>query len=136
MLDVESDEGRRAVRRLVGVYDASGTVWGEVSYWLRARLGGDHCALCDITHGRLREKQEWRDCRAALPVPLETVHLDERDEALARATEGRAPCVVAVTDEGPEVLVDADRLAACQGSPRALVDAIVAAAEQRALDLG
>ena len=72
----------------------------------------------------------------ALPVPLETVHLDERDEALVRVTEGRAPCVVAETDDGPEVLVDADRLVACQGSPQALVDAIVAAAEQRALDLG
>ena len=37
--------------RLVGVYDADGTPWGEVAYWVGARLGRRHCSLCEITHG-------------------------------------------------------------------------------------
>jgi hypothetical protein len=47
---------RRPVRRLVGVYDADGTLRGEVGYWVGARLGRAHCALCDITHSPIRER--------------------------------------------------------------------------------
>ena len=39
-----------AVRELIGVYDADATLWGEVSYWVGARLGQRHCSLCDIMH--------------------------------------------------------------------------------------
>lgn len=39
------------LQRLVGVYDADGTVLGELSYFVKARLGRAHCSLCDITHG-------------------------------------------------------------------------------------
>ncbi|MBA2282333.1 MAG: hypothetical protein H0W25_14065 [Acidimicrobiia bacterium] len=35
------------ITRLIGVYDADGSVLGELSYFLKARLGRAHCALCD-----------------------------------------------------------------------------------------
>ena len=97
--------GRR-VDRLVGIYHANGTLWGEFSYWVKARVGGAHCSLCDITHGSVREKPEWQTCKASLPVPMVTLHLDERDEALAAFTDGRTPCVVAETTEGFVLVVD------------------------------
>ena len=40
--------------RLIGVYDANGTLSGELAYWIGARLGRRHCSLCDITHGSVR----------------------------------------------------------------------------------
>ena len=113
-----------AVRELVGVYHANGTVLGEVSYWVKARIGRGHCQLCDITHGSVREKAEWRACRADLPVPFTTVHLDERSPEVALATEGRTPCVVALTDAGPRMLLDPADLERCDGSPAQLVDAV------------
>jgi hypothetical protein len=33
---------------LIGVYAADGTVTGELAYFVGARLGRAHCALCDI----------------------------------------------------------------------------------------
>ena len=36
------------VRELIGVYDADGTLLGEARYWIGARLGQTHRALCDI----------------------------------------------------------------------------------------
>ncbi len=122
--------------RLVGVYNASGTPWGEVSYWLKARAGGTHCALCDITHGAVREKAEWKQCRTRLPVPLVTVHLNERDDTLRSITEGHTPCVVAETTVGLVMLVDQVELAACASSPECLVDAISTNAAAVGLDLG
>ena len=127
-----ASSGGAPVRQLVGVYHASGTPWGEVSYWLKARFGGAHCSLCDITHGSVREKPEWRRCRERLTVPLDTVHLDERDDDLRAFTDGRTPCVVARTDGGLVLLVDDAGLQACDGSPECLVDTIV----QNAADLG
>jgi hypothetical protein len=119
------------VRSLVGVYHANGTVLGELSYWVKARLGRGHCALCDITHGSVREKAAWRDCRATLAVPMTTVHLDERTPEVAAATEGRTPCVAAVTDAGVEVLLSSEQLEACHGDPGRLAAAIDGALTNR-----
>ena len=127
--------GRR-VDRLIGIYQANGTLWGELSYWVKARVGGAHCSLCDITHGSVREKPEWQTCRASLPVPMVTLHLDERDEALAAFTDGRTPCVVAETTEGFVLVVDDAELAACDGSPACLVEAVTTNAAALGLELG
>jgi len=126
----------RPVERLVGVYHASGTPWGELSYWLKARVGVAHCSLCDITHGSVREKDEWRECRARLGVEVATVHLNERDDPLRAFTDGRTPCVVAETSDGLVMVVEAAELAACAGSPPCLIDAITANASGLGLDLG
>lgn len=123
------------VIRLVGIYHASGTPWGELSYWLKARAGVAHCALCDITHGSVREKQAWTECRSGLSVPFVTVHLNERDDALRSFTDSRTPCVVAETDKGLVMVVDEAELIACDGSPACLVQALSAKASTLGLDL-
>ena len=124
---------RRTIRRLVGVYHANGTFWGELAYVIRSRFGGTHCSLCDITHGRVRVKEEWKSARAELPIPFDTVHLDERVPELIALTEGRTPCVVAVTDDLPVILLGPDELAECDGSPSRLMQAVRAAADARNL---
>lgn len=102
-----SDPVPIAVGELIGVYNAKGTFVGEVSYWLNARLGRGHCELCAITHGSVREKREWRECRATLPVPFTVVHLDEQLLAVAAITAGATPCVVADTSAGLVLLLSA-----------------------------
>lgn len=104
------------VRRLVGVYDAEGTLRGELTYWVGARLGRAHCSLCDITHGTFRERGDWKQCRAALPVPFDTYHLDDQPSAVRDAAEGTAPVVVAETSVGYVVLLGPRELDACAGS--------------------
>jgi hypothetical protein len=63
------------------------------------------------------------------------VHLDERDAELVAFTDGRTPCVVAETTTGLVMLVDAERLDACRGSPPCLVETIVARAGELGLRL-
>ena len=115
------------VRRLVGVYDADGTWRGEVAYWIGARLGRTHCALCEITHGTFREKTAWKACSQGIPVPFDTLHRDEQPPGLESLTRGRVPCIAAETDRRALVLVDEGGLAACNGAPEALAAAIAAA---------
>ena len=109
------------VERLIGVYDADGTVLGELSYFLRARVGRAHCALCDITHGRIRERADWRACRDGLPVPFVTFHRDDQPDDVRAATSS-LPAVLAQTDDGTLVEVaDAEALASMAGDPGQLV---------------
>lgn len=121
------------ILRLVGVYDAEGTLRGEVAYWIGARLGRAHCSLCDITHGSVREKSAWRTCRATLPVPFETYHRDDQPEAVRAALGGAAPAVVAETAAGIVALLDGAELEACEGAPERLVAAIEQAVARRGL---
>ncbi len=86
--------------RLVGVYDADSTVRGELAYWVGARLGRRHCSLCEITHGSVRQRPEWKACQAGLPVPFDTFHRDDQPDAIRVAAGGQAPVVVAETDAG------------------------------------
>src|SRR3954467_4106657 len=106
----------RQIVRLVGVYDADATVRGELAYWIGARLGRRHCSLCEITHGSVRQRPEWKACRADLPVQFDTFHRNDQPDAIRAASGGQAPVVIAETDSGHVPLLDPGDLAACQGS--------------------
>jgi len=124
------------VVRLVGVYDADHTIRGELSYWVGARLGRAHCALCDITHGMLRRRSEWNAYVAGLDVPVETFHRDDQPDAVRTASGDRVPVVVAELATGAMVvLVDPEALDACGGSVDRLGEAIDAAATRQGLRL-
>ena len=81
---------------LIGIYDADGSVMGEIKYIYNKVFKNKHCSLCDITHGSIKEKGEFKACKARLPIPLRTIHLDEQDDDLRRFTSINicVPCVV------------------------------------------
>jgi len=122
------------ISRLVGVYDADGTLRGELAYWVGARLGRAHCSLCDITHGLLRERADWQACRAGLPVPFVTYHRDDQPAAIRAVLDDALPAVVAETSTGLVLLVGPDQLGACGGSADLLIAAIEAAARSHQLN--
>jgi hypothetical protein len=113
--------------RLVGIYDADGTVRGELAYLIGRARGTAHCALCDITHGRLRRRAEFDDARERLAVPLDLQHRDEIGETVRAAAGGRYPCIVGISASGASVVLGPDDLEACAGDPDALVDRLNAA---------
>jgi hypothetical protein len=117
------------VIRLIGVYDADGTITGELAYWVGARLGRAHCALCDITHGLARERSEWKTCRAGLPVPFDTFHRNDQPDEVRAAHGGRVPAVLAMTSAGIVPLLGPHELEDCAGSGDRLVASIEQAVE-------
>ena len=119
--------------RLIGVYDAEGTLRGEVAYWIGARLGRRHCSLCEVTHGLFTEKNEWRSCRDGLPVPFDTYHRDDQPPQIRVISENQAPVVVAETTTGHIVLLDGQRIEEADGDPHQLVELIEKAVNERSL---
>jgi hypothetical protein len=121
------------IKQLVGVYDADGSLRGELSYWIGARLGRRHCSLCDITHGSVKERPEWQQCRSGLPVTFTTFHRDDQPRNVREASSGALPCVIAETENGLVVLLGPDAVKECEGSAKRLVDSISSAAENQGL---
>ncbi|MGA1050934.1 MAG: hypothetical protein ACO3WU_01440, partial [Ilumatobacteraceae bacterium] len=107
--------------------NADGTIRGELGFVVGKLLGRAHCGLCDITHGAVSERSDWKACRAALPLAFDTYHRDDQPDAARPLTEGRLPAVLAETDAGFIVLLGPAELDACAKSPERLVDAVEAA---------
>ena len=101
--------------KLYGVYHANGGILGELAYVAGRLMGTTHCALCDITHGAIATKKEFKSCVARLPVPLFNCHLNEQTPGLKNFTQGKTPCVVLQKDDSFFMALDADALDACGG---------------------
>ena len=121
------------VRELIGVYDADGTLAGEVRYWIGARLGRTHCGLCEITHGLFTERADWRQSRDQLDVEFHTYHRNDAP-ADVLAVGSPAPFVVARTDRGLVALLGPAELDACAGDVEAFHQALSRACAARELD--
>ena len=106
----------------IGVYNAESTVLGEVSYWIGARLGLRHCSLCDITHGLFTKRAEWQECESALPIPFTTFHINDAPVEVTQAANGRYPIVLGRNHLGIHIVLDADELEQCNGSPQELLN--------------
>jgi hypothetical protein len=126
-------ERRIPVTKMVGVYDADGSLLGELRYWVGAHVTGTaHCALCEITHGLFREKAAWREVSGGLPVPFEAVHLDERCPEIEDASRDRTPCVLAVLADGSaDLLLGPEDLEELGGDPSRLASALSEALQRR-----
>ena len=124
-----------SVTSLVGVYDADGTVRGEITYWLGARIGLTHCSLCEVTHGMFTERSVWREWRASLSVPFDLFHRDDMPADIAAAA-GALPAVVARTSDAVVVLLDRAALEVCAGDLERFIGALEQALERTGLHLG
>ena len=120
-------DGPRRVLRLVGVYNAEGSLLGELRYIVGRARGTAHCELCDVTHGRLRKKAEFTRFQASALVPIDLLHSDERPGDIAALTDGCAPCVLAETSSGYRIVLTRDEIARCRGEVRRFDEALTAA---------
>ncbi len=124
------------VSRLIGVYNADGTMFGELAYVAGRAIGRAHCALCDITHGALRQRPEWNSCSTSLGVPFNTFHRNDQPDIVRTATGGETPIVVAELTSGEIVaLLRGDALDACAKSPQRLIEAVEAALDRSGLQI-
>jgi hypothetical protein len=113
------------------VYNADGSVRGELVYLVGRLRGTAHCALCEVTHGRLRRRPDFDAACRRLPVPLELRHRNEIDQSLVDLINGRYPCIV-VFDPDPEMLLTPNDIELCSGEPDALVARVTEALAARA----
>ncbi|CAB4622415.1 unannotated protein [freshwater metagenome] len=104
------------VVEFIGVYDTDSTLLGEVSYWIGARLGRNHCSLCELTHGLFTEKREWKECASDLGVPFSTFHRNDAPDDVIAALNGSFPAVLQRTTNGLTIILTNQALESFSGN--------------------
>ena len=108
--------------QLVGIYDADGTLAGELRYAVGKLTGRSSCALCDITHGwNPMGSRPWKQACAASPVELELVHRDEATEGQLAAATSLPSIIVGSGDGWTEALTTAE-IATYKGAAELLLE--------------
>jgi hypothetical protein len=92
--------------RFVGIYDADGTIVGEIKYMAGKLLGVAKCSLCDLTHGtKLKGRDDFKACAEALPIPLDLFHRNDQPQELRTLTNNALPCIIGETEGGSRTIV-------------------------------
>ncbi len=115
--------------QLIGVYDADATLFGEISYWLGARIGVRHCSLCDITHSLFRKRSEWQEAATKLQnefgVEFKAFHRNDQPADVKKLINGAYPAVVARDDKNQlHLFMNESEISACGKSPENFLRAI------------
>jgi hypothetical protein len=108
----------------IGIYNAESTIFGELSYWIGARLGVRHCSLCDITHGLFAQRSEWKECISTLQVPFITHHINDAPADALHAASGNFPVILGRSTNRLTVVLNDAQIQNCNGSADALIAAL------------
>ncbi len=99
------------------IYNASGTILGELTYITKKIFKQTSCAACDITHSfsELGEKEEFKQCRVRLGVTLHCIHSNDMDDLL-KANVPILPVLVRRDNNTVKTIFTKEDLDAFQGS--------------------
>ena len=101
---------------LYAIYDADGSLAGELRYLVDKFLGRADCALCDLSHGwHPAGKRAWRQQQGAT-TQLTWLHRDEVPHHVLAHVSESLPCVATDTDGNVGILISKDELAGCGGN--------------------
>lgn len=64
------------------IYNADGSFFGEISYFLKKLSGRDKCKLCDLSHNLIFQKKSWDDFLKELDRPHRVLHINELPESI------------------------------------------------------
>lgn len=107
--------------QVVGIYNADGGWRGELRYTLGLMSGGEHCSLCNITHGwNPLGRSDWKRACSDAPFDIKLIHRDRASNAQTHAA-GTLPAIVAGANDVWRVVVSADELDRWAGDAEALI---------------
>ena len=64
------------------IYNADGSFFGEINYFLKKLSGRDKCKLCDLSHNLIFQKKSWDDFLKELDRPYRVLHINELPESI------------------------------------------------------
>tara|TARA_Y100000816_G_C25954507_1_gene498022 strand:- start:455 stop:838 length:384 start_codon:yes stop_codon:yes gene_type:complete len=97
------------------IYNANGTLFGELSYLFKKAFLGFKCPMCDITHRTLIKKKHWIKKIHSFQYNLEAVHLNEQPSEIKKFTNQISPCVIAIYENSFKLLLDSKELSLIHG---------------------
>ena len=100
---------------LYAIYDADGSLVGELRYLVDKFLGRANCALCDLSHGwHPAGRRAWRQQQGAT-TQLSWLHRDEVPHHVLAHVSESLHCIAIDTNGCVDILISKDQLARCEG---------------------
>jgi hypothetical protein len=103
------------IDEVIGIYDADGTIKGELIYVLKKYLKGFHCSLCDITHSKVSKKVSYNDEVEKFGIPVTMLHRNELSIELKRFHSQPLPLVLARSGSDFQILFSSEELEKFEG---------------------
>ena len=97
------------------IYNAEGSIFGELRYLYNKYIKDIKCSMCDITHNSFSEKSEWTKKCIEFPFKIECLHLDELPIEIKDIVKDNAPCVVSQKRLVNEVIINNKELTSMNG---------------------
>ena len=110
--------------KFTGIYNADGTILGEIAYVAKKLAGRGSCALCDITHGWTGRRRDFDATCTTAGIEWELLHRDEATSEQLDAAKD-LPAVIAERDGKWELVLGPRELDECNGEPAALVQRLI-----------
>ena len=101
--------------KILCIYNAEGSIFGEIKYLYNKYIKDMRCSMCDITHNSFREKSEWGEKCREFTFKIECLHLDELPSDIKNIVKDNAPCVVAQTKSVNEIIIKNKELTSMNG---------------------
>lgn len=110
--------------KFVGLYNADGSLIGELRY-ARAKLTNSaSCSLCELTHGwNPFGKSSWKKACVDLEVEIDLLHRDEALELQLSAVE-TLPAIIRFDGNDWVQVMDSEQIASYRNASRELIAAL------------
>ena len=66
------------------IYNADGSFFGEISFFLKNLSGRDKCKLCDLSHTLIFQKKSWDAFLIEIDRPYQVLHINELPESIKK----------------------------------------------------
>ena len=101
---------------LICVYDADGSILGELNYLWKKAFHSFTCSMCDITHNFITTKKKWKTEVQNCKYDISTYHLNDQPTLIKETTLNNTPCVVKVEGGTSSILISNDELETINGN--------------------
>ena len=103
------------VQKIYCIYNAEGSVTGELKYLYKKYFKDIKCSMCDITHGVFTQKKKWTNKCLSSILNIECLHLDELPNDIKDLVINKAPCVVSQVNSKNKIIINNKELANMSG---------------------
>jgi hypothetical protein len=86
------------------IYNADGSFFGEISYFLKKLSGRDKCKLCDLSHNLIFQRKSWDDFLKELERPHRVLHINELPDSIKQLNLAY-PSILLEINDSFEVLI-------------------------------
>tara|TARA_B100001287_G_scaffold257916_1_gene243886 strand:- start:298 stop:660 length:363 start_codon:yes stop_codon:yes gene_type:complete len=86
------------------IYNANGSFFGEINYFINKLIGREKCSLCELSHNIFFKRRSWELFLEELDSPYKVLHANEVTNDIKELNLDY-PCVVSKKDDSFSILI-------------------------------